>query len=55
MNKKREPIFKMVNIRMTEPQSEELRRYAWDRNISMGQVIRETLVKLSVISPSVGK
>jgi hypothetical protein len=50
MNRKKNPIMKMVNIRMTEPQAEELRRYAWDRNISKAQVVREVLEKLNVIS-----
>lgn len=50
MNKRKNPIMKMVNVRMTEPQAEELRRYAFDRDVSQAQIVRETLEKLNVIS-----
>ena len=54
MNKKRNPIMKMVNIRMTLKQAEVLRRYAYDKNQSVAEVIREVLEQAKLIPPTVG-
>ena len=54
MNKKRNPIMKMVNIRMTLKQAEVLRRYAYDKNQSVAEVIREALEQAKLIPPTVG-
>jgi hypothetical protein len=55
MNKRRDPIMKMVNIRMTAKQAEELKRYAWDVNASVAAVIRNELERKKIISPTVEK
>ena len=53
MNKKKNPIMKMVNIRMTEPQHEAIRRYAFDTNQSIAEIIRELLERKRLIPPTV--
>ena len=55
MNKRKDPIMTMVNIRMTSRQAEELRREAFDSNQSMAAVVRGVLEQRKIISPSVEK
>lgn len=53
MNKRKNPIMKMVNIRMTKTQAEQLRRLAWDSNQSVAEIIRNALFSSKLISSTV--
>jgi hypothetical protein len=55
MNKKKNPIMKMVNIRMTVTQAEQLRRLAYDTNQSVAEIIRNALFTNNLISSTVEK
>jgi hypothetical protein len=53
MNKKKNPIMVMVNVRMTKTQAEQLRRLAWDTNQSIAEIVRNALFDKQLISPAV--
>ena len=55
MNRKKNPIMKMVNIRMTVDQASQLTRLAYSTNKSVAEIIRNALFNQMLISPRAGK
>lgn len=41
---------KQFNVRVTKDQLEELRRHAWDTNISISTIVRDTLESRGIIT-----
>ena len=53
MKRKKDPIMKMVNIRVTQRQHDVLTRHAWDTNQSVAKIIRDVLERQKLIPSSV--
>jgi len=52
-NTRKDPKDKQFNVRLTVGQMEELRRGAFDHNVSISRLVCELLIAQGVISPSV--
>lgn len=53
MKRKKNPQEKQFNVRITAEQHEELRRYTFNKNVSVSELVKELLVSQNVISPTV--
>jgi len=52
MNKKKNPRKTQFNVRVTVEELENLRRKAWDDNMSISMLVRRELIALGFLSSS---